>query len=185
MPEVIQTVDAAVLLWIQEVLRLPVLNQFFLFFTHLGDMGLLWLVLSAVLLCFRKTRRAGAAALLAMALGLLVTNVGLKPLVGRPRPYETVLGALPLYLEPDPLSFPSGHTCAAFAAATAWFRGLEKRWMGMLGLGLAALMGFSRLFVGVHYLSDVLTGMVIGVLCGLIAWLVVQWLWKEREGKLR
>ena len=78
-------------------------------------------------------------------------------------------GLLPLVQEPDPNSFPSGHTCSAFAAAAAWARTLPRRWMKYTGLILAAAMGLSRLYVGVHYPSDVLAGCVIGCLCGLLA----------------
>ncbi|NCB64247.1 MAG: phosphatase PAP2 family protein [Clostridia bacterium] len=148
--EWIQSVDAAVLLLIQDVLRLPVLNSFFLCFTHLGDNGFLWIVISAILLCFPKTRKIGLAALFAMLLGLIGTNLIIKNLVARPRPYETVLGAIPLLIESDPFSFPSGHTCAAFAAAGVWLRGFERKWIGVAGLLLAVLMGFHRLYVGVH-----------------------------------
>lgn len=170
----IQSVDASVLLWIQDILRVPVLNDVVLFFTRLGDSGFLWILISAILLCFKKTRGIGLASLFAMLLGLICTNLILKNLVARPRPYETVLGALPLMIEGDPLSFPSGHTTAAFAAAGVWFRSVSRKWAGALALVLAALMGFSRMYIGVHYLSDVLAGMVIGVLCSQIIWFVAQ-----------
>lgn len=181
--EVIQSIDASVLLWIQDVLRLPILNSFFLFFTHMGDSGFLWILISAALIFFPKTRKIGLAALAAMLLGLVFTNLTIKGLVARPRPYETVLGALPLLIESDPFSFPSGHTCAAFAASGVWLRGARRKWVGALGLLAAALMGFSRMYVGVHYLSDVLAGMVIGVLCSQAAWYLGERLSARGEGR--
>lgn len=171
MLDLLFTLDGNILLWIQEHLRGDVLNDLMVWYTHMGDGGLLWLGLSLVLLCFPRTRRAGLLALMALALGGLFTNLLLKPLVDRTRPWLIVNGLYALVGEPDPHSFPSGHTCAAFAAAGVWFRNLPGRWLGAVGLGMAALMGFSRLYVGVHYPSDVLAGALIGLFC---AWLALR-----------
>ena len=78
-------------------------------------------------------------------------------------------GLIPLVDERDPNSFPSGHTCAAFAAGMSWVRALPRRWMRVLSAVLAVCMGLSRLYVGVHYPSDVLAGAVIGSLAALAA----------------
>ncbi len=169
MPAWLYALDSGVLLWIQQVLR-GALDPLMMFYTKLGNGGMLWIVLCLLLLCFPKTRRAGFWGLIAMLLGLLCTNVVLKHLVGRPRPYTAVEGLVPLLLSGDPNSFPSGHTCAAFAAAGVWARALPRRWMGVTGLVLAALMGFSRLYVGVHYPTDVLAGLAVGLLCAWLAW---------------
>ena len=163
------TLDGGALLWLQEYLRSPLLTAFFTCFTQLGNAGILWIVLAVGLLCFRRTRKAGACALLAMLLGLLCTNVILKQLVQRPRPWLLVEGLLPLVAEGDPNSFPSGHTTAAFAAGIVWLRTLPWKWGRAAALVSAVLMGFSRLYVGVHYPSDVLAGAVIGTLCALAA----------------
>ena len=160
--------EGAALLWIQEWLRGPITDAFFVFYTTLGNMGLCWLVLSVAMLCAKKTRKAGIAGLIALLVGFLCTNVILKPLVGRTRPWLVVEGLSALVAEHDPNSFPSGHTCAAFAAALAWRPYLSKKW-GNTALLCAALMGFSRLYVGVHFPTDVLAGAVIGCLSGWIA----------------
>ena len=175
MPEWFLAIDGGVLLWIQETLRCAVCNGILSVYTKLGDAGMLWIALSVLMLCFRKTRKAGLASLLAMLLGLLCTNVALKHLVGRDRPWLVVEGLIPLVAEHDPNSFPSGHTCAAFAAASAWCRTLPTRWMKITAVVLAALMGFSRLYVGVHFPTDVLAGMAVGLFCGWLAWV----LWKR------
>lgn len=120
MPEMIQMLDENALLWIQDAVRVPILDPFVEIFTSLGNAGVLWIVLSLGMLCWRPTRRAGGTALLAMALGMLCTNVILKQLVLRPRPYVTMEALIPLLTSADPNSFPSGHTCAAFAAGMAW-----------------------------------------------------------------
>ena len=155
MLDTLLSLDGAVLLWIQEFVRCELLTPLLSLYTQLGNAGIVWIVLSVVMLCFRKTRKAGALSLVAMLFGLLCTNVALKHLVARPRPWLTVEGLNFLVVENDPNSFPSGHTCAAFAAAGVWFRTLPKTWMRWTALVLAVLMGFSRLYVGVHFPSDV------------------------------
>ena len=141
MLSVLQTLDGGALLWIQENLR-GLLDPIVEGYTTLGNTGLMWIVLSLAMLCWKPTRKAGVAALAAMVLGLLCTNVVLKHVVARPRPWLDVAGLVPLIQEPDPNSFPSGHTCAAFAAAGAWCRTLPRRWMKGLAAALAVL-GYS------------------------------------------
>lgn len=161
-----------ILLWFQNVLRNPVTDPIVSFFTHLGDSGLLFIALTLLLLLFPKTRRAGFAAACALVFSLLFTNLILKHLFARPRPWVDCAALIPLVAEHDPNSFPSGHTSAAFAFALGSLRALPKRWMKVAVVILAALMGLSRLYVGVHYPSDVLIGFVVGDLAGLCGWLV-------------
>lgn len=143
------------------------------FYTRLGDAGVMWIVLSLLMLLWRPTRRAGALALCAMALGLLVTNMTIKPLVQRGRPWLD-WPIVPLVMEKDPNSFPSGHTCAAFAAGMGWMRALPWRQGRAAALVLAVCMGLSRLYVGVHYPTDVLAGALIGALCAWAVWRAYQ-----------
>ena len=191
MLEIIQTVDESILLWIQETVRQGWLNPLVEFYTTLGNGGLLWIVLSLALLCWRPTRKVGAASLLALAIGFLAllalllgalcTNVVLKNLVQRPRPYTVVEGLIPLLTSGDPNSFPSGHTCAAFAAGLAWAGTCSARWARIAAVVSAVCMGLSRLYVGVHYPSDVLAGALVGSLAALAA-LALARRW-EREHK--
>lgn len=168
MLEFLLKLDGAVLLWIQECLRGPLPDTFFVFYTTLGNAGLVWLVLSVLMLCFKSTRKAGVTALLALVVGFIFTNVLLKSMVQRTRPWLVVEGLTALIAEGDPHSFPSGHTCAAFAAALAWRPYLSKRW-GNTALVCAVLMGLSRLYVGVHFPTDVLAGALVGCLSGWLA----------------
>lgn len=181
MLEAFLALDGGLLLWIQETVRCTLLTPAAQFYTTLGDVGLLWIAISVLLLCFRKTRRAGVLSLLAMLVGMLCTNVVLKHLVARPRPWLTVSGLVPLVAEGDPNSFPSGHTCAAFAAAGAWCRTLPRRWMKVLAVVLAALMGLSRLYVGVHFPSDVAAGCAVGLFSAWAAWKLLT-AWEARRG---
>jgi len=181
MLEMIQILDESALLWIQDAVRVPFLDPLVEAFTSLGNTGVMWIVLSLGMLCWKPTRRAGGIALLAMALGMLCTNVVLKQLVLRPRPYVTMEGLIPLLTSADPNSFPSGHTCAAFAAGVAWARALPWRWARTAAVIQAVCMGLSRLYVGVHYPSDVIAGALVGLICGWAAWKLLQ-LWEERRG---
>ena len=173
--------EGGALLWIQEVLRGPVQDAFFSFFTQLGNGGLLWIALCVVLLFFPRTRKTGFWALIAMLFGLVCTNVILKHLVGRTRPWLALEGLVPLVVEDDPNSFPSGHTCAAFACCATWARCTGKRWLRCLCIAAALLMGFSRLYVGVHFPSDVLAGCAVGCLCAWLSWLAQRAV-EERMG---
>lgn len=177
--EMIQSLDETILRWIEAHLRLSWLNGPVMFYSTLGNAGLLFIVATLLLLCFRRTRKMGAAAAAGLIVDLLVVNVTIKPLVSRPRPWLTMAGFQNLLTSSDPNSFPSGHTCAAFAFAAAICMTAPKKWMKAAALIVAALMGLSRLYVGVHYPSDVLAGAVIGTVCGLLgAWIIrrfTQW----------
>ena len=171
MPAWIQTMDEGVLRWL-ESLRIPVLNELMIRYTSLGNGRLLFIAAAILMLIFQKTRRSGVASLGAMGFGLLATNLTIKPLVARARPWVVMEGFETLVRSPDMNSFPSGHTCAAFAFAAAVCSTLPWRWGKAAAIAAAVLMGFSRLYVGVHFPSDVLAGALIGILCGALAsWL--------------
>ncbi|MCD8337033.1 MAG: phosphatase PAP2 family protein [Lachnospiraceae bacterium] len=163
--------EADILLFIQENIRNPFLNPVFKAITHLGDGGFFWIALTVFLLCFPKTRRAGIYSVCALLGSLLVNNLILKNLVNRTRPYEVIEGLVCLVAPAKDASFPSGHTGASFASAVAVYRQLPKRY-GVLLLILAALIAFSRLYVGIHYPTDVLGGLVTGIALGMLTNLV-------------
>ncbi len=162
-------IEGPILLFIQNWLRFDRLDGWVAAFSRLGNAGMLWLVLCAVFLLFRRTRRAGALGLAALAMGFLLCNGLLKPLLHRTRPWLAVDGLKHLVTPGDAYSFPSGHTCAAFAAAWTWHRQLPRRWMGKLAVFAAVLMGLSRLYLGVHFPTDVLAGAMVGIFS---AWLM-------------
>ena len=178
----IQILDAGILMWIQETLRGP-LDSIISVWTNLGEAGILWIVLCLIMLCFRKTRRAGVTALLAMGICYLFNDILIKNLVCRPRPFVTVEGLTSLIAEPGSWSFPSGHACSSLAAANVWWRTLEKKWMKVTLLVMAILMALSRLYVGVHYPSDVLVGGLIGTLGGQLIWLATRKLPRQKKEK--
>jgi len=139
----------------------------------LGKGGIFLIILSLILLFFRRTRRFGTAMSIGLALGAIVVNVWLKVVIARPRPYADVNGFYyPLWVllgshtESD-FSFPSGHTNAAFATMIPVFVLGRKNW-SWLAVFFGILMGISRIYLVVHYPSDVIGGMITGTIAGLI-----------------
>ena len=183
MPEVIQQFDEQALVWIAQHIRGGLLNPIMSFYTKLGDAGLLFIALGLVMLLFKSTRKAGFSALCAMVIGLIVVNFTIKPLMARERPWLVIEGFVNLVPEKDPNSFPSGHTNAAFAFALALCMAAPKRWMKITAVCMAVVMGLSRLYVGVHFPSDVLAGALIGSLCGLLGAWVVKNVWERLSRK--
>lgn len=168
MIEKLLSLDGAILLFIQEHVRNPVLNPIVIWITKLGDNGLIWILLSIILLSFKRTRKIGIISVCGLVGSFWINNQFLKNLFERVRPYDAINGLVPLIDRPGGFSFPSGHTASSFAAAYVMFQRLPKKW-GMPILILALLIGLSRLYVGVHYPTDVLFGMISGILISYMA----------------
>ena len=147
--------------------------------THLGDGGVFWILLGIILLFSKKTRPAGVAALLALLVGALITNVCLKNFVARIRPYEVVEGLRLMIERQRDYSFPSGHTAASFASVTALYLVGEKK-MWKAALVLAVLIALSRLYLYVHYPTDIIGGVVFGSLSGYLGYKIVEWIQKKK-----
>lgn len=143
----------------------------------LGKGGIFLILLSFALMLVKRTRRFGTAMLIGLAIGAIAVNVILKPYIARPRPYTDAEGFYyPLWLllgqhtESD-MCFPSGHTNAAFAAAVPVFLLGEKKW-SWLALVFGVLMGISRIYLVVHYPSDVVGGLLTGTVAGMLGTLI-------------
>ena len=157
--------EASIVLWIQENLRVSFLNPIVTAITSLGNAGIFWIILTLVLLVFKKTRRIGLCCAFALIIDVLAVNVVLKPLVARARPYAVLEIIVPLgHLSRD-FSFPSGHSAASFACAWALYKTAPRKY-GVCALVLATLIALSRLYVGVHYPTDVIGGILIGIAVG-------------------
>ena len=142
-----------------------ILDKIMIFITSLGDKGMVWIVLALVLLLFKKTRRCGLAMLAALVLDFLICNVGLKHLIGRIRPCEVNQTIQLLIPRPTDFSFPSGHTTAAFTGAMVLFASGYKKG-GWLALFWAFCIAFSRMYLYVHYPTDILGGILAGCVIG-------------------
>ena len=165
------TLDADILLYIQDHIRNGFLDKIFPNITFLGNAGIFWIILTAVLLCFKKTRRAAICSALALIGSLILNNMILKPIINRTRPYEVIEGLILIGKKATDGSFPSGHTAASIASAVAMCRYLKKRWSVPLII-LALMISFSRLYIGIHSPSDVLVGLLDGILLAVIAWVI-------------
>ena len=180
----IQQTDAAILLFIQEHIRSAVLTPVMQAASLLGDGGAVWIAAAVLLLLFKKTRRGGLDVALSLALGSALNNLVIKNLVCRPRPYTT-LAALETLVEPlSSYSFPSGHSCSSFAAATAIAICFRKKG-GLWALLPAAVIALSRCYVGVHYPTDVLCGSLLGALCAALICGLSRRIWDEDFRRIR
>ena len=171
--------DLPILEWIQENVANGFLDFLMPIITIFGDAGIFWIACAAVMLIFPKTRKTGLAMGVALVMGLLVCNICLKPLVARMRPlvYEVeklgnsaadLLHSGQLLVgKPSDFSFPSGHTIASFEAAGVLM--LNNKKLGIPALVLAILIAFSRMYLFVHYPTDVLASVVLGTLFAILA----------------
>ncbi len=166
-------IEFAVLDAIQSI-RFPALDFIMKYLTYLGDAGILFIILTLLLLSFKKTRLFGLVCATALIFDLLAVNIIIKPLVARARPFTFRPEILLLVKQPVDFSFPSGHSAVSFAFAIAI--GTYSPKYQLWAFVLAALMSFSRLYLYLHYPSDVLAGIAIGIICGYLARLV----WRRR-----
>ena len=182
--------DLPILDWIQANLQSGFMDKFMPFITIFGDAGIFWMVWAGVLLIFRKTRKMGIGMFIAMVLGLLVCNITLKPLVARIRPYDLQLEEFGVTIKllsgaMHDFSFPSGHTIASFEAAVVLLKNSKK--MGIPAMILAVLISFSRLYLYVHYPTDVIASIILGTIFALIgdavAGLIAPKLGSGKKGK--
>ena len=158
--------DLPILEWIQANLQSPLMDKIMPIITLFGEGGIFWIAWAVLMLIIPKTRKIGIGMLIALVTGLLVCNVTLKPLVGRIRPYdlqEQMGVTINLLVERlHDFSFPSGHTIASFEASVVLLKNSKK--MGIPALIIAILVSFSRLYLYVHYPTDVLVSVVLGTL---------------------
>lgn len=158
--ETILKYDNAILDFIQTYMRNDLLDFILPYLTKLGNGGILWIIVAIAFLISKKYRINGIKLAISLLLCLLIGNITLKPLIARIRPFDINTGIELLISRPTDFSFPSGHTMSSFAAAVIIYNANKK--MGVASLILAALIAFSRLYLYVHFPSDILAGMVIG-----------------------
>lgn len=162
--------DFFILDLIQNYMRCGFLDAVMMFFTKLGDNGIIWIVLTILCLITDKYRKLGSAMAVALVICLLVGNGVLKELFARQRPFQLNEISL-LIAQPSGYSFPSGHTMSSFAAACAI--GLTHKKFSKWAYILAGLIAFSRMYLYVHFLTDVLAGVLFGLLFGWIGAAIV------------
>lgn len=173
MLDTLLNLDGGFLLFLQESVRNPILDNLMIFITSLGNGGMIWIAATIVLLIPKKTRKAGIMSAVALLGSLIINNNIVKNIVQRPRPFVTFTDLQIIIPTPSEFSFPSGHTSSSFAAAAVFYRHLPKK-LGLPSVILAGLIGFSRLYVGVHYPTDVIAGVLMGILLSYLAEFLVN-----------
>lgn len=173
-----QAVELAALDWLQANCRTAFLDWLMPAVSALCNNGEIWIALAAALLLTKKYRRTGAVVALALLLDLLCCNAVLKPLTARPRPCDVNTAAALLTPRLGDWSFPSGHTAASMAAVGALLAEGSRLWVP--ALALTVLIAFSRLYLYLHWPSDVLAGAVLGAALGFAASRIVRRIERER-----
>ena len=164
--EAVTAWDASVITAIYENVHSAFLTMFFRIVTLLGEGGIFWIAVAVILLFFKKTRRSGICIGASLLIGVIVGNGIIKNVVARPRPYDAIAGIESVVSHLSDYSFPSGHSLCCFEAATALARNRTK-WAIPAYVG-AVLVAVSRLFLFVHYPTDVICGALLGVLFGVL-----------------
>ena len=183
--------DMSVFTFFGEHIQSAVMNVIAEFITFFGGSGFVipMAVAGAIMILFKKTRKFGMAVLFAVLVGTLLTNLVMKPLFARPRPY--------IYYESNPIfmawhefagahlesekSFPSGHTTAAFELGVAIFLVIKNKKIAWIFPVFSALVGLSRIYLMVHYVTDVLGGIVVGTFAGIMGYLIMKAIMKKTE----
>ncbi|MBO4733112.1 MAG: phosphatase PAP2 family protein [Clostridia bacterium] len=171
--------ELGILDFIQDKLACPLLDKIMPAISVLGDKGIVCIALAVLLLIFRKTRPLGLSIGFALLLGFLCGNMAIKNIVARTRPYEYNSEIQLLVEKLTDYSFPSGHSLAVFETATCVFI-RYKKW-GVFALVLAILVAFSRLYLYVHFPSDVLAGILMGIIFGIIGSAITNRIYKKKS----
>lgn len=162
MTDFITNIDFSILYWIQDNLRNSFMDFVMPLFSNLQDGGLIWISIAVVMLFFKRTRYCGIAVLLAMGIDTLITEYGIKNVVCRVRPCNLVDDVNMLVKKPTSYSFPSNHSASAFAGAVAVMLTIKKKAWTIPAFVFSGIIAFSRMYVFVHFPSDVFAGILLG-----------------------
>lgn len=172
MVEFITNMDWAVLYWIRDTFTCPALDYVMPKITSLGNKGFIWILTAFLLLCTKQNRKYGITLIVGLLTGVIFGNVFLKNLIERSRPNWMEQTITLLIANPTDFSFPSGHTLASAIAATILTMSNKK--FGYIAIPLAFLIAFSRLYLFVHFPSDVLGAAIIGCLIGTLVFIGIK-----------
>lgn len=155
-----------------------ILTPFLKIVTYATEKGILWIAIGLFLLIYKPTRRFGIVYAVSLFCAFMLSEYVLKFIVCRERPFIMRDDIKLLISAPSGYSFPSSHTCSSFACAVSIF--LKKKKIGIIALVFAFIVGFSRVYFTVHWLSDVIVGAIIGTLCAVIVYTVFEYIRKRR-----
>lgn len=173
--------EIKILDFIQQYLRFDLLDKLMVLLTRLADDGIVWIVLAVALICFKQTRKMGITLGVALLIGLVVGNLALKNIFARPRPYTVNPNVEMLVERLKDYSFPSGHTRCCFESGMAMYF-CDKRF-GKAAFVLGGFIAFSRMYLYMHYPTDIIGGVVLGLVNGFIAFIIVDKVYKLINGK--
>ena len=175
--------ELGILDFINEHFSCKFLDIFMPFITKFADGGIFWILLALILMIIPKTRKWGFSMGLALLIGFLVGNLFLKNVVGRIRPYD-INTDFNLLIKPlSDFSFPSGHTLASFEGAVVLF--IRNKKLGVAALTLATLIAFSRLYLYVHYPTDVLASIILGTAIAILSCFIIDKIYLKYESRKR
>ena len=175
--------DLDILIWINNNLHgSSFFNQVIKYITYLGEWGMIWIITALVLLIFKKTRKCGIYVAIILIFTLLINNLLLKNIFARPRPFA-VAEELEIFIKsigmklPGEYSFPSGHTFSAFACATMIAMVFKKK--GLYSYIPATIISLTRIYLCVHYFTDVLGGAILGSLLAIGIYYLCEYIYKK------
>ena len=182
--------DHTIAKWANDVFQSTneILSQLLKLITNLGNMGFIFIMISLIMIFFKKIRKISMIVLFSIAIGFVLTNLILKNVVTRPRPFIDATSDYYLWWKEagsmieSGYSFPSGHTTAAMAFWLSLFLCFKKKWSWVFLL-IPLIMGFTRIYFVVHYTTDVLGAILVGGLSALISYFVIKYIFKVIESK--
>lgn len=182
--------DHTIAKWANDVFQSTneILSPLLKLITNLGNMGFIFIMISLIMIFFKKIRKIGMIVLFSIAIGFVFANLILKNVVARPRPFIDETSDYYLWWKEagsmieSGYSFPSGHTTAAMAFGLSLFLCFKKKWSWVLLL-IPLIMGFTRIYFVVHYITDVLGAILVGGLSALISYFVIKYIVKVIESK--
>lgn len=161
-------IDLSILNLIQNTLKSGLMDKMMTSITALGNMGIFWILLIIIFLSTKEYKKLAKIMIVSLIINTVLVNIILKPLVGRIRPFEIVDGIKLLVLKPTDPSFPSGHSAISFCMMTVIALFSKSKSLNIMAVVLAFLIAFSRLYLYIHYPTDVIVGAIMGVLCALL-----------------
>lgn len=170
----IMNIDKSIIEFVRDYLHNPFLDKIMPFITSLGNIGLIWIIISIILLMSKKYRKAGILVICSLIINAVLGELVLKNIIRRPRPFMEISNINLLIPKPITYSFPSGHTASSFAAIGALFKTIDNKMILIPVVILGLLIAFSRLYLMVHYPSDILGGIILGLISAKLASMYLQ-----------
>ena len=173
----IKNVDTNMILFFGDKIQNTFLNPIMIFFTEIGNIGLIWIFISFILIIKKKYRKVGITTIMALIINSILGEGLIKNIIQRPRPFTMINNINLLIPAPTSYSFPSGHTSSSFACAIVIAYYLKK--LLIPSISLAILIAISRLYLQVHYLSDIIGGIILGIISAIISIKLINFIYNK------